>query len=598
MKPQRVLMARYDKVPGMNPSRLGLPEAPSNSTLAGNVSSTQNIIEHDQLGAEFYTTRVEGWRKVVLLLKNLKKPMVIVLAPILFSVLLQYHRKDYDCAYVVAVMAAYWVLEVMPLPITALMPLFMFPLLGVIPAKAVAKEYLNDTNFLFIGGLIMAVAVEKCHLHERMALSVLTLVGSKPQWIMLGFMVATATLSMFISNTATTAMMVPIGVSVIEQLLHSKSQRSMSDTSKTDLLTMERKPNKGETLMAKGLIISICFAANIGGTGTITGTPPNLVVIGMLSTLFQDADTGVHYLSWAAFAAPLMILCLLACWLVLVVLFMRDAPPADPGVTALMKKKYDDLPKMSFAEKAVGASFLVLLVLWIGRDPHVIPGFGSFFPKGYFTDATSAMAIAVLLFLIPAEIPTLKELTSLPPEGKKKKDDRLMDWKTMNAKFPWSVVLLLGGGFALAAGVKESGLSHGIGLLLSQLAGLPTFVLQLICLGVTMLVTNICSNTVAASIFLPIVADLAQQTGINPLCLMLPTTLASSYAFLLPVGTPPNAIAFASGYLKIPDMIIAGLCTSIACTIIVVGYMSSFALLVFPLNEFPAWAALNQTMTS
>ncbi|CAD5226192.1 unnamed protein product [Bursaphelenchus xylophilus] len=593
-------MQKYDKVLGMNPSRLGLPEAPSSSTLAGNVSSTQNIIEHDQLGAEVYSTRVEGWRKVVLLLKNLKNPLVIVLAPFLLSTLLQYHRRDYDCAFVVALMAIYWVAEVMPLPITALMPLFMFPLIGILPAKAVAKEYLNDTNFLFIGGLVMAVAVEKCHLHERMALSVLTMVGSKPQWIMLGFMVATAALSMFISNTATTAMMVPIGQSVIEQLLHSKRLHGMSETSKTELLggNFEHKPSKAESLMSKGLIISICFAANIGGTGTVTGTPPNLVVIGMLSTLFQEADTGVHYLSWIAFAFPLMILCLLACWSVLVLLFMRDAPPADPGVIHLIKKKYEDLPPMSFAEKSVGASFLVLLVLWIGRDPHVVPGFGSYFPKGYFTDATSAMLVAVLLFILPSDIPTLSSLTSLPPEGKKKKSDRLMDWTTMHSKFPWSVVLLLGGGFALAAGVKESGLSHGIGLLVSKLAGLPPVALQLISLVVTMLVTNICSNTVAASIFLPIAANLAQQTELNPLSLMLPTTLAASYAFVLPVGTPPNAIVFASGYLKVTDMIISGTFVSIACTLIVVGYMNTLAMLVFPLNEFPAWAAMNETMTS
>lgn len=209
------------------------------------------------------------------------------------------HVQDMDCAFCVALMAVYWVAEVIPLPVTALMPLFLFPLLGVLPAKAVAKEYLNDTNFLFVGGLVIAVAVEKCGLHERMALSVLRLVGSQPRWIMLGFMGATAALSMFISNTATTAMMVPIGQSVIEQLLRSRQaeqgqgQQQPLDP-KTELLLGPAapaepappppRPTRREASMAKGLIISICFAANIGGTGTVTGTPPNLVVIGMLST--------------------------------------------------------------------------------------------------------------------------------------------------------------------------------------------------------------------------------------------------------------------------------------------------------------------------
>lgn len=453
-------------------------------------------------------------------------------------------------------MAIYWVAEVMPLPITALMPLFLFPLVGVIGAKTVAKEYLNDTNFLFIGGLIIAVAVEKCNLHERMALSVLRLVGGKPKWIMMGFMLATAFLSMFISNTATTAMMVPIGQSVIEQLLRSRKMREEKEA-KTELLAIagEFKPTPNEQKMAKGLIISICFAANIGGTGTITGTPPNLVVIGMLSTLFQEAETGVHYLSWIAFAFPLMLMCLMACWAILWVLFLRNAPETDESVTIMMRQKYEQLPRMSFAEKSVGICFLFLLTLWIGREPHVVPGFSDLFPKGTITDATSAMLISVLLFILPSDLPSLRSLTSYPVEEQKKKSNRLMDWPTMHSKFPWSVVLLLGGGFALAAGVKESGLSHGLGVLLSQLAGLPTWFLQVICLVATMLVTNICSNTVAASIFLPIVADLAQHNGINPLCLMLPTTLAASFAFILPVGTPPNAIVFASGHIKVTDMV-------------------------------------------
>ncbi|KAI6187649.1 hypothetical protein M3Y98_00267300 [Aphelenchoides besseyi] len=532
------------------------------------VNSRQNIIDHDELAGSTNFTPYQRSRrchKVVLL---------------------------YFC-----MQSRYWMTEALPLAITALLPTVLFPITGVLPAKTVAREYLNDTNFLFIGGLIVAVAVEKCNLHERLALSVLQMVGSQPKWILLGFMLATAVLSMFISNTATTAMMVPIVQSVTDQLL--RSYKLHGKTENSDLLT-HTKPTPRETLMAKGLLIGICFAANIGGTGTITGTPPNLVFYqrnsSLLSGFFSDAETGVHYLSWMAYAFPMMICCLFACWAILVVIFLRDAPPADDGVTKMMKQRYESLPRMSFAEKSVGISFLILLVMWITRQPEVVPGFGDFFARDQITDATSAMFISLLLFALPEELPSLNSLFGPETNEKKTGSNRLMDWPTMQKKFPWSVILLLGGGFALASGVKESGLSLLIGQMLASLNGLPVWTLQLVCIGVTMLTTNVCSNTVAASIFLPIVANLAQETGVNPLALMLPTTIAASFAFILPIGTPPNAIVFASGTLKVSDMIISGFLVSAVTALITVIYMNSGALLVFSLNELPDWAALNGTI--
>ncbi|KAI6235924.1 Sodium-dependent high-affinity dicarboxylate transporter 3 [Aphelenchoides besseyi] len=560
------------------------------------VNSRQNIIDHDELAGSTNFTPYQRSRrchKVVRLLRTLKNPFVLIASPLLFSPLLLHAKPEYNCAYCLLVMSVYWMTEALPLAITALLPTVLFPIAGVLPAKAVAREYLNDTNFLFIGGLIVAVAVEKCNLHERLALSVLQMVGSQPKWILLGFMLATAVLSMFISNTATTAMMVPIVQSVTDQLL--RSYKLHGKTENSDLLA-HTKPSPRETLMAKGLLIGICFAANIGGTGTITGTPPNLVVIGVLSALFSDAETGVHYLSWMAFALPMMICCLFACWAVLVVIFLRDAPPADDGVTKMMKQRYESLPRMSFAEKSVGISFLILLVMWITRQPEVVPGFGDLFGKDQITDATSAMFISLLLFALPEELPSMNSLFGPETNEKKTGSNRLMDWPTMQKKFPWSVILLLGGGFALASGVKESGLSLLIGQMLASLNGLPVWTLQLVCIGVTMLTTNVCSNTVAASIFLPIVANLAQETGVNPLALMLPTTIAASFAFILPIGTPPNAIVFASGTLKVSDMIISGFLVSAVTALITVIYMNSGALLVFSLNELPDWAALNGTI--
>ncbi|VDK65882.1 unnamed protein product [Anisakis simplex] len=340
---------------------------------------------------------------------------------------------------------------------------------------------------------------------------------------MFGFMSVTALLSMFISNTATTAMMVPIAQSVSEQLLKSyrarRSRRStMEKRADTEDITATRieipdhlPSTKEESDMAKGLVICICFAANIGGTATITGTPPNLVMVGQIATLFPNTDTDLNYLTWIAFAFPLMSICLLVCYIILLFIFLRHSYPADEEAANVMKRRYNRLPPMSFAEKSVLVCFALLILLWMGREPEVIPGFGDLFPKGYYTDATSAILVTVLLFALPDEWPDLSFCDKRDPFSTPKRRGTLMDWRTIQTQFPWSVVLLLGGGFALAAGVKESGLSAVIGDLLVHLSQLPTPLLQAIFIVATMIVTNICSNTVTASIFLPIVSTLVSS---------------------------------------------------------------------------------------
>ncbi|KAK0398389.1 hypothetical protein QR680_002570 [Steinernema hermaphroditum] len=537
--------------------------------LAYNINSRTNIVVQDELPR----TKAQKARDILMqawtIFKRIKNPFVIIGAPLAFLPLLTVQKPEFTCAFCVGIMAVYWMAEVMPLAVTAMLPVALFPLTGVMTSAEVAKEYFNDTNFLFIGGLIVAVAVEKCGLHTRIALFVLNLVGKKPKFIIYDG--------------------------------HDGNKVGKNEN-------ILKNANPEQKKMAKGLLLSICFAANIGGTGTITGTPPNLVMLGQLQTLFPDADTGVNYLSFSMFAIPVMLVCLVACWGILVFVFLRNAPELSSEIMKSLKETKEQLPRMSFAEKAVSACFLLLLTLWVTREPGFVPGLTSIVPKEYFTDATSAIVISILLFALPNEMPSLDKLLAPPPkskkeldedrssspqeENKKKESDRLMDWNAMQEKFPWSVVILLGGGFALAAGVKASGLSNVIGEKLAEINHTDTYQKQAICLAITMFVTNICSNTVTASIFIPIVASMAQETSTNPLTLMLPTTLACSFAFILPVGTPPNAIVFGSGDVKVTDMMFCGTITSFATGFIVVAYMQLVKSLMFSLDQFPEWAHL------
>jgi len=579
-------------------------------------SSRQNMLvsENGQTVNEDWLpkSRITSFKYMTGLFRYFKTILAGIFLPILLSPLLMSGRDEYKCIWCVLVMSIYWVGEIIPLAATALFPLFLFPLTGLMTPKAVAKEYMNDTNFLFIGGLIVAAAVEKSDLHERIALRVLTLSGSQPKWVMLGFMSVTALLSMFISNTATCAMLVPVCQSVIDQLEESYAAHHKASTANLMESSPKKDFNKSASAMSKGMIISICFAANIGGTATVTGTPPNLVLVGQLANLYPGANTGVHYMSYFFFAFPLMVLCLLTCWAILVFYFMRHAPEGNDAVTKMMHNRYTKLPPMSYAEKSVGVVFIIMLLMWLFRAPEIIPGFGDLFEKGWFTDATSSMIVVALLFILPAEKPklgwpTAEDLavkkqavtTGVDSNGepitklKEVKPPRLMDWDSMIAMFPWGIVWLLGGGFALAAGVKESGLSDMLGTILAQLESLPMWTIQFVCVVAVMVVTNICSNTVTASIFIPIAATLAEKTEVHPLNMMLPTTMACSLAFMLPVGTPPNAIVFSSGMLKVTDMIISGFFISIATMLITIAYMQSFAYGIFDLDTFPEWARIS-----
>uniref|UniRef100_A0A452HRR2 Uncharacterized protein n=1 Tax=Gopherus agassizii TaxID=38772 RepID=A0A452HRR2_9SAUR len=524
--------------------------------------------------------------------------------------------QEAKCGYVIILMALFWCMEVLPLGVTALFPVVLFPLMNIMDSTKVCMEYLKDSNMLFLGGLMVAIAVEHWNLHKRIALRVLLIVGVRPALLIMGFMSVTAFLSMWISNTATTAMMIPIAQAVLDQLHKSEQETSPvghvaeSINKAFELIgviasnpTLEEK----HLTFCKGMSLSVCYAASIGGIATLTGSTPNLVMKGQMDALFPTNNNVVNFASWFMFAFPTMLLLLALSWIWLQIMFLGFDFRKNLGFGAnasmkakqkmayrIIKDEHKKLGSMRFAEIAVTVLFLILVVLWFTRDPGFIPGWATnvFNKNGesYVTDATVVMFISLLMFLIPSEIPTYlystKQIPVLPA---------LLDWKTVNQKMPWNIVILLGGGFALAKGSEESGLSEWLGSKLTPLQNMSSpIIVLLLCLLVATF-TECTSNVATTTLFLPILAAMAQTICLNPLYVMLPCTLSASLAFMLPVATPPNAIAFSYGQLKVIDMVSTGSVLNILGVLTIMLAINTWGYPLFDLNHFPVWA--NSTST-
>jgi sodium-dependent dicarboxylate transporter 2/3/5 len=498
--------------------------------------------------------------------RSLKRPLGLIAGPVLALIVL----FGFDLvpgnpvvtrtAAVAVLMAIWWVTEAIPIPATALLPVALFPLLGIMNGKAVAGTYFNNIIFLFIGGFIVALAMQRWNLHRRIALRIIMIIGTSPRRILLGFMVATAFLSMWISNTATTMMMVPIALAIIIRLKDEVSGPAMGR-------------------FAAGLLIGIAYAASIGGIATLIGTPPNLAFSRIYAIQFPGAPD-ITFADWIVFGLPFSVVFLVVAWWLLSALFIRKMETsADPEV---FRSEYRQLGPVTEEERIVLILFVLLAFLWLLRsDIHLgaftIPGWSSLFPESKFIDdGTVAIAISLLLFVIPA---------------RNRKGERLMDWRTAT-KLHWGIVILFGGGFALAAGFAESGLSAWVTQQLHVLAGVPPVVMVAVtCLLMTFL-TELTSNTATTQLALPLLAALALAINAHPLLLMIPATLSASCAFMLPVATPPNAIVFGSGEVKMADMMRAGIIMNLIGVVLVTAVMYGLGLTIFGIDPgiVPAWA--------
>ncbi len=457
---------------------------------------------------------------------------------------------------VAILMAVWWITQAVPISITSLLPVGLFPLFGIMNGKEVSSTYFNHVIFLFIGGFLVALAMEKWNLHKRIALKILMKVGNKPANILFGFMFATAFLSMWMSNTATSMMMIPIVLSVIHGL-------------KLDKL-------KGKFKIA--LLLGIAYSASIGGIATLVGTPPNLSFSRIFNIIFPLAPE-INFVSWFIFALPLTVILFIIIFYWLLYLYH---PGKEWSSTSkdVFKKEYKKLGKSSFEEKVIFLIFISMALLWITHSGINIGGFqvsgwSNLFPEPtYINDGTIAILMASILFLVPS----------------KKGQQRILESDVI-AKLPWRIVLLFGGGFALASGFTESGLSMWFGESLKWVSSYPPLLVIVIITLLMSLLTELTSNTATTEMLLPILAGLAVSIQINPLLFMLPATLAASLAFMLPVATPPNAIVFGTNRIQIKDMIRTGFLINIIAVIIVslwVYFFGSFAFNMDLMN-FPEW---------
>ena len=412
--------------------------------------------------------------------------------------------------------ALWWVFEVVPISITALLPIILFPMAGGVDLSTTTAAYGHKYIFLYMGGFMIAIALEKWNLHKRIALFIINIVGTNIQRIVLGFMLATAFLSMWISNTATSVMMLPIGVSIVKQLKESPSTTQLESAT-----------------FGKMLMLAIAYSASIGGIATLIGTPPNLVLAGVISEVY---DVEISFLQWFIFGFPLSVVLLFSAWYFLTQIAFKISMNEFPGGREEIKRLQLALGPMSYEEKVVAILFGMTAFCWISRS-YLLQ---SIFPA--LDDTIIALFFGILLFIFNA----------------KKKGEKLLHWEEA-LKMPWGIILLFGGGMALAKGFDSSGLAVWIG---NQLNSIQDFSFLFIVLFVIVLVnflTEITSNLATTAMLLPILAPLALQLEVHPFILMVGAATAASCAFMLPVATPPNAVVFGSGYLKISDMVRVGI---------------------------------------
>ena len=482
----------------------------------------------------------------------MKKKIGLILGPLAFVIFLifgQFEGLSNSGQSVLAStlwIAIWWVTEAIPIAATALLPIILFPLSEGMELPTTTESYGHKYVFLYLGGFLIAIGIEKWNLHKRIAINIISFIGTDVRKVILGFMIATSFLSMWISNTATSVMMLPIGVAIIKQLKDNPG-------------SLENE----NTIFGKALMLAIAYSASIGGIATLIGTPPNLVMAGVISEIYKYEIT---FFKWFIFGFPISIILLFFCWYYITRVAYVFHQREFPGGSSEINRLKNDLGPISYEEKIIAIIFALAGFCWITR---------SFFLQSILPvidDTIIAISFGLILFVIPS----------------KAKTNALLNWKD-TIQLPWGVIILFGGGMAIAKAFEISGLAVWLGELMTTLNALPFFILIIFLIAAVNFLTEITSNLATTAMILPVLASLAFEIGVHPFGIMIGAAVAASCAFMLPVATPPNAIVFGSGYLKIPDMVSRGIVLNIF-SIILIAVMVYFILPLLwdiNLNNFP-----------
>lgn len=442
-----------------------------------------------------------------------------------------------SAAAVVVLMSIWWITEAIPVYATAFIPLALYPLLGILPADETAANYGHNYVLMMLGGFFLGKAIENQNLHKRIALVIINLFGISRQRIMMSMMIATAFLSMWIANVTAAVMMFPIAMSIISK---------------------EEESGPGKSTFSTGLMLAIAYAATLGGLGTLIGTPTNLILIGILEKLFPDAPP-ITFFTWLKIGLPLVIVLLPVFCFYLIRYFGINGNLSQNDT--IIKDELTALGKITPGERRVIYVCLLAIFGWVFRDDllfgdWVIPGWATLLGLGDFVhDSTVAMVAALLLFMLPAT-----------------KEKRLLDWKSAS-QVPWGVAMIVGGGYAIAAGFEATGLADWLGHQLVFISNYPFFIVMVLVIGFVMIFTEFNSNTATANILLPVLASMAVAAAINPLLLMIPATVASSLGFMMPAGTGPNTVIFGSERVTVADMVKCGVWLDLISLVILVLMM-------------------------
>uniref|UniRef100_A0A8B9EDE2 Solute carrier family 13 member 1 n=1 Tax=Anser cygnoides TaxID=8845 RepID=A0A8B9EDE2_ANSCY len=524
--------------------------------------------------------------------------LLIVLTPLLLLPLpLIIKTKEAECAYTLFVVAIFWLTEALPLAVSALLPAFMFPLFGIMESKEVASAYFKDFHLLLMGVICLATSIEKWNFHKRVALRMVMLVGVNPAWLTLGFMVSCSFLSMWLSNTSAAAMVMPIVEAVAQQIAAAEAEADGEGRG-------HQRP-----LYAEGSCQPEALSCSRGLSGTSLKSS-FLIPLQSLTKLFffffklssrryPDCKC-INFGSWFILSIPITVVILVLSWVWLQWLFLgfdfksmfkcgKKKTAREEASAKVIQEEYKKLGPMSYPEIVTLVLFILMTLLWFTREPGFIPGWSSLFPKykGYATDSTTALVIGLLFFIIPA-----KTLSRTSNGETAYGYAPLITWKEFQSCMPWEIAILVGGGFALADGCEVSKLSDWVASKLTPLGSLPLWLVILIsCLIVTS-VTEVASNPATITIFLPILSPLAEAIHVNPLFILIPATLCTSFAFLLPVANPANAIVFSYGHLTVMDMVKAGLGINIIGVAVVMLGIMTWIVPIFDLYTYPSWAPI------